>query len=104
MSWKSFTLNFIWFWVSILCISLFSTQDKEWFIDGNGINNICDLMIYIENDDIRPIGVAMTIPVFFPFIYAMTYKKQRSGWQYSVVVAVALFWVWCFFLRYQLCW
>ena len=34
MSWKSFTLNFIWGIVSIILIIMFSTQDKEWFIDG----------------------------------------------------------------------
>lgn len=46
MSWKSFTLNFIWSIVSIISIIIFSTQDKEWFIDGRGINDICDVMKY----------------------------------------------------------
>ncbi|EEH0549057.1 YjeO family protein, partial [Salmonella enterica] len=53
MSWKSFVLNFIWLAISIFWIDMLSVQDKEWFIDGRGINNICDVMTYLENDDIR---------------------------------------------------
>ncbi|EIS7446149.1 TPA: YjeO family protein [Citrobacter youngae] len=104
MSWKSFTLNFIWGIVSIISIIIFSTQDKEWFIDGRGINDICDVMKYIENDDIRTVGIALTLPLFIPFIYATVWRRQRSIWQYSVIAALLFFWLWRFVIRYQLCW
>ncbi|HDK8875592.1 TPA: YjeO family protein, partial [Escherichia coli] len=57
MNWKSFSLNLIWFVISIFWIDFLSVQDKEWFIDGRGINNVCDVMTYLENDDIRPVGI-----------------------------------------------
>lgn len=104
MSCKFFALNFIWGIVSIIFIIIFSTQDKEWFIDGRGINNICDVMKYIENDDIRSVGITLTLPLFIPFIYATVWRRQRSIWQYSVIVALLLFWLWRFVIRYQLCW
>lgn len=104
MSCKSFALNFIWAIVSIMFIIIFSTQDKEWFIDGRGINNICDVMKYIENDDIRSVGITLTLPLFIPFIYATVWRRQRSIWQYSVIGALLLFWLWRFVIRYQLCW
>ncbi|HGU8977124.1 TPA: DUF2645 family protein, partial [Escherichia coli] len=48
MNWKSFSLNLIWFVISIFWIDFLSVQDKEWFIDGRGINNVCDVMTYLE--------------------------------------------------------
>jgi hypothetical protein len=45
---------------------IFSTQDKEWFIDGLGVNNICDLMTYVESDDIRDAGIIFTPRFLFP--------------------------------------
>ncbi len=103
MSPKAISLNIIWAIVSSVLIMMFSTQDKEWFIDGYGINNICDLMIYIENDDIRDVGVIFTLPLFIPYLYAMVWKKQRSVWQFLVMMMVVLFWLWRFIIRYQLC-
>ncbi|AYL54599.1 TPA: YjeO family protein [Citrobacter freundii] len=103
MSWKSFVLNFIWFVISIFWIDMLSVQDKEWFIDGRGINNICDVMTYLENDDIRPVGVIMTLPLFIPYIYAVIRKRQRSLWQYSVIATMVFYWLWRFFIRYQIC-
>lgn len=71
MNWKSLSLNLIWFVISIFWIDFLSVQDKEWFIDGRGINNVCDVMTYLENDDIRPVGIIMTLPLFIPYIYAV---------------------------------
>lgn len=104
MSWKSFTLNFIWGIVSIILIIMFSTQDKEWFIDGRGINNVCDVMDYIEDDDVRSVGIILTLPLFIPFIYAIVWRRQRGIWQYSIMATLLLFWLWRFNIRYQLCW
>lgn len=82
---------------------MLSVQDKEWFIDGRGINNICDVMTYLENDDIRPVGVIMTLPLFIPYIYVVIWKRQRSLWQYSVIATMVFYWLWRFFIRYQIC-
>ncbi len=41
MNWKVFTLGFIWFWVSIVHIMLFSLRDKEWMIGIGEIKNFC---------------------------------------------------------------
>lgn len=103
MSWKGFTLGFVWFWFSVLLISLFSAQGKEWLIDGGSIKNICDLMTYIGNDDIRDVGKVITIPLFFPYIYLLVWKKQRHWFLYLTLLAVFAFWIWRFFMRYQLC-
>lgn len=43
MSAHQFILCCIWFFVSVLWILILSTLDKEWMIDGRGINNICDV-------------------------------------------------------------
>lgn len=81
----------------------FLTQDKEWFIDGLGVNNICDLMTYVESDDIRDAGIIFTLPLFIPYIYVIAYRKQRSFWQLLTVTVLVCFWLWRFFLRYQFC-
>ena len=103
MSWKSFAINIIWLLLCVILIILFSTQDKEWFIDGGEIKNICDVMEYIENDDVRFVGVALTLPLFFPFIYVIIWRKERSIWQYTVAVVLLMFWLWRFIFRYYLC-
>lgn len=103
MSWKVFSLGFIWLGISFLWITLFSTQDKEWWIGEGGIKNICDLMEYIENDDIRDAGVIMTLPIFFPVIYAIFIKRKRYWFLNLVTILVTGFWLWKFFIRYQLC-
>jgi len=103
VSWKSFVLNTMWVVVSFLLILLFSTQDKEWFIDGQEIKNICDLMKYIESEDIRLVGVFITLPLFIPFVYAVVWKKQRNLWQWLIILFLLSFWLWRFIFRYQFC-
>ncbi|SPX12589.1 inner membrane protein [Escherichia coli] len=34
-----------------LWITITSALDKEWMIDGRGINNVCDVLMYLEEDD-----------------------------------------------------
>ena len=104
MNWKSLSLNLILFVISIFWIDFLSVQDKEWFIDGRGINNVCDVMTYLENDDIRPVGIIMTLPLFIPYIYAVIWKKQYSLWQYFVISIMLFYWLWQFSLRYLFCW
>ena len=41
----------IWFIVAFLWITITSALDKEWMIDGRGINNVCDVLMYLEDDD-----------------------------------------------------
>lgn len=103
MSWKVFTLGFIWFCLSIFWIMFCSVQDKEWWIGQGGIKNICDLMNYIENDDTRETGVFFSIPVFFPAIYAIFFKKKRDLFIYAVTLAITGYWLWQFIIRYQVC-
>ena len=103
MIWKSFVLNIMWVIICVIFITLLSTQDKEWFIDGHEIKNICDVMSSVENDDVRLEGMFYTLTLFTPFLYAIVLKKQRSFWQYTVVVTVAIFWLWRFVFRYQMC-
>lgn len=103
MSWKVFTLGFIWFCLSIFWIMFCSVQDKEWWIGQGGIKNICDLMNYIENDDTRETGLFFSIPVFFPAIYAIFFKKKRYLFIYAVTLAITGYWLWQFIIRYQVC-
>ncbi|WP_318356169.1 YjeO family protein [Enterobacter sp.] len=103
MNWKSLTCNIIWLLFSFFLMLIFSTQDKESMIDGREINTICDVMIYFEDDDIRSIGMMLTIPLFFPLIYAILWKKQRNIWQYLVFIILLSFWLWRFIIRYQVC-
>lgn len=54
-------------------------------------------MIYIEHDDTRDVGVVMTIPLFFPFIYLLVWKKTAAlvtlpdTILYFCILAVAVF-------------
>ena len=64
-----FVLCCIWFIVAFLWITITSALDKEWMIDGRGINNVCDVLMYLEEDDTRDVGVIMTLPLFFPFLW-----------------------------------
>ncbi|EKG7307606.1 YjeO family protein, partial [Escherichia coli] len=43
MSARMFVLCCIWFIVAFLWITITSALDKEWMIDGRGINNVCDV-------------------------------------------------------------
>lgn len=102
MNWKVFSLGSIWLFFSFLIITLLSTQDKEWWIGTGEIKNICDLMSSVENDDVRDIGVLFSLPVFFPAIYALV-KRKRHWFIHLVTVSIAAYWLWQFFIRYQLC-
>ncbi|KNB22477.1 DUF2645 family protein, partial [Salmonella enterica] len=51
MSPKMFALCAIWLLLAIPLIAVFSVLDKEWMIGESGINNICDVMRTVENDD-----------------------------------------------------
>lgn len=91
-----FVLCCIWFIVAFLWITITSALDKEWMIDGRGINNVCDVLMYLEEDDIRDVGVIMTLPLFFPFLWfalwrktRLVYVRHRAG--YFRLLAVAVF-------------
>ncbi len=69
----------IWFIVAFLWITITSALDKEWMIDGRGINNVCDVLMYLEDDDTRDVGVIMTLPLFFPFLWFALWRKNAAG-------------------------
>ncbi|MDY1037656.1 DUF2645 family protein [Lelliottia sp. CFBP8978] len=103
MTWKVFTLGFIWFCVSILWITFLSVQDKEWLIREGSVKNICDLMKYIETDDVRDVGIVLTIPLIFPAIYTLVCIRKHYWFISFVILLITAFWLWRFFLRYQIC-
>ena len=103
MKWK-FIVSIVWLLVSFMLITLLSTQDKEWLIDGGEIRNICDLMKSVENDDVRIVAMVITLPLFFPYLYILTTKKKKGCFQYMSMASIVLFWLWRFILRYQFCW
>ncbi|EEW0762860.1 YjeO family protein [Escherichia albertii] len=104
MSARQFILCCIWFFVSVLWILILSTLDKEWMIEERGVKNICDVLEYPENDDTRDIGVIMTLPLFFPFLW-FTLRRKKRGWlMYATALTIFSYWLWQFFLRYQFCW
>jgi uncharacterized membrane protein len=103
MTWKSFTLGFIWFWVSIVDIKLFSTRDKEWMIGSGEINNFCQLVISILEDDTRAFSVVMTVPLFFPLLYVVFWKKVHHWYPCLLLIVVFAYWLWQFFIRYHWC-
>lgn len=91
-----FVLCCIWFIVAFLWITITSALDKEWMIDGRGINNVCDVLMYLEEDDTRDVGVIMTLPLFslslVRFVAKKTrlvYVRHRAG--YFRLLAVAVF-------------
>lgn len=56
-------------------------------IDGRGINNVCDVLMYLEDDDTRDVGV-MTLPLFFPFLWFALCEK--NGWfMYATALAIS---------------
>lgn len=103
MTWKMFTLGFIWFWVVILNILLFSTRDKEWMIGSGEINNFCQLTRAILEDDTRIAGVPMTLLLFLPMLYVIFWKKVCHWYLWLLLVTVFAYWLWQFFLRYYWC-
>lgn len=103
MTWKMFTLGFIWFWVVILTILLFSTRDKEWMIGSGEINNFCQLTRSILEDDTRTAGVPITLLLFLPMLYVIFWRKTRHWFLCLLLVAASAYWLWQFFLRYHWC-
>ncbi|MBB1199144.1 DUF2645 family protein [Enterobacteriaceae bacterium 89] len=103
MSWKKFSLTTLWLIASVCWIMLWSIQDKEWWIRDGGIENICELMAYIENDDIREVGMILTLPVFFPVVYVILIKRKSDWLIYLVTALISAFWLWQFVARYQFC-
>lgn len=103
MTWKVFTLGLLWGIASLFWIMFCSVQDKEWWIGHGEIKNICDLMLYIANDDTRNVGVFLSLPVFIPAIYAVFLKKKRYWFIYMITFLISGYWLWQFFIRYQLC-
>ncbi len=91
MSPKMFALCAIWILLAIPLIAVFSVPDKEWMIGESGINNICDVMRTVENDDSRGFGAMMTLPLFFRF-YVTVYKKIRSWFLYCVALVIFAYW------------
>ena len=59
-----FVLCCIWFIVAFLWITITSALDKEWMIDGRGINNVCDVLMYLEDDDTRDVGRYRSFSLF----------------------------------------
>ncbi len=98
-----FVLCCIWFIVAFLWITITSALDKEWMIDGRGINNVCDVLMYLEEDDTRDVGVIMTLPLFFPFLWFALWRKNSGWFMYATALAIFGYWLWQFFLRYQFC-
>ncbi|MGU0159812.1 YjeO family protein [Escherichia coli] len=86
-----------------LDITITSALDKEWMIDGRGLTTFCDVLMYLEEDDTRDVGVIMTLPLFFPFLWSCFVAKKRAGlctpprWLFSATGSRQ------FFLRYQFC-
>ncbi|ALB49156.1 DUF2645 family protein [Cronobacter sakazakii] len=103
MKYKLLTLCIIWFGVSVFWVIIFSVQDKEWWIGQGEIKNICDLVYYIEEDDSRNTGIIFSLPVFFPAVYAIFIKKNHHWLIWLTTLAIAGYWLWQFFIRYQLC-
>ncbi len=103
MTWKVFTLGFLWAITSLFWIVFCSVQDKEWWIGYGDVNNICNLMRSIANDDIRDVGIFFSLPVFFPAIYAIFIKKKQYWFIYIITLLISGYWLWQFFIRYQLC-
>lgn len=98
-----FVLCCIWFIVAFLWITITSTLDKEWMIDEGGVKNICDVLEYLENDDTRDVGVILTLPLFFPFLW-FALRRKKGGWfMYVTALVIFGYWLWQFFLRYQFC-
>lgn len=64
-----FVLCCIWFIVVFFWIIIIFVLDKEWMIDGCGINNVCDVLMYFEEDDICDVGVIMMLLFFFFFFW-----------------------------------
>ncbi|RZN51625.1 YjeO family protein [Escherichia sp. E13S3] len=103
MSARMFVLCCIWFVIAIPWILITSTLDKEWMIDEGGVKNICDVLEYLENDDTRDVGVILTLPLFFPFLW-FALRRKKGGWfMYVTALAIFGYWLWQFFLRYQFC-
>lgn len=92
-----FVLCCIWFIVAFLWITITSALDKEWMIDGRGINNVCDVLMYLEDDDTSRCRCDNDVTALFPFSLVrfvakktrLVYVRHRAG--YFRLLAVAVF-------------
>ncbi|MDQ9183716.1 DUF2645 family protein [Cronobacter sakazakii] len=48
-------------------------------------------------------GLFFSLPVFFPAVYAIFIKKNHHWLIWLTTLAIAGYWLWQFFIRYQLC-
>ena len=103
MNYKIYALGIIWFFVALFWIVVFSSQDKEWMIGSGEIKNICDLIYLIEKDDVRDVGIIVTLPLFFPAIYVLIIKKKHHWFIWLITLCLTGYWLWQFIIRYQLC-
>lgn len=91
-----FVLCCIWFVMAFFWITITSELDKEWMIDEGGVKNICNVLEYLENDDTRDVGVILTLPLFFPFLWFALWRKTRLEFMYATALAIFGYWLWQF--------
>ena len=98
-----FILCCIWFIVAFLWITITSALDKEWMIDGRGINNVCDVLMFLVGDAPSAAVVLMTLLFFFLVLCFALLIVARVWFMYATALAIFGYWLWQFFLRYQFC-
>ncbi|WP_409161097.1 DUF2645 family protein [Pectobacterium sp. B2J-2] len=90
-------------WFLIFASLIFSSLKEAFFIDGDEIKNICDVVrIFVVDDHRGPMAVAILIAIIPTIIYG-TKTKFKS----SVLIASVLFffltWIWGFIYKYRDC-
>ncbi|MCL6373069.1 DUF2645 family protein [Pectobacterium atrosepticum] len=90
------------FFVIITCM-MGGVFKEEWFIDGDEIKNVCDVLRAIVVDDYRETVAIATLALITPVVIYGALNKFRII-SINIMLLVFLFvWIWFFIVKYRNC-
>ncbi|OCQ54691.1 Inner membrane protein YjeO [Photorhabdus australis subsp. thailandensis] len=96
-------LTILYILLCIIVIDGASFFEKEDYIDGQVIKNVCDVYRALVVDDIRGITAPISLLFIFPLFYTAAKKRFKSAFFNAVTLALLAYWLWRFFIRLIVC-
>ncbi|OCQ53393.1 Inner membrane protein YjeO [Photorhabdus australis subsp. thailandensis] len=87
----------------MLLIYMMSYFEKEYYIDGIDIKNICDVYNTLVVDDTRDFDAPVSLLFLFPLFYHAAKKRFKSFFFNAISVVLLVYWAWRFFIRLIVC-
>ncbi|QQA77820.1 DUF2645 family protein [Pectobacterium parmentieri] len=76
---------------------------EEWFIDGDEIKNVCDVLRVIVVDDYRETVAIATLALISPVVIYGAINKFRIVSINLILLVFLFFWAWFFIIKYRNC-